>query len=143
MNEFSYILNHVYTKIKPSKLQGVGLFALRDIPEGVEVFKSWDGKTGRYKITEGQLDTLPKALYSHIKDIFLYAPDFPNDTATYITLTNGCHWIYTTPYYFVNSDINKFNIDKDTLRSVREIKAGEEILSNYGRYERLSKLELI
>ena len=143
MNEFSYILNHVFVKIKPSRVQGVGVFALRDIPEGTEVFKRWEGETGVYSISEQELKLLPKELYTHIKDIFLYAPDFPTDTNTYVTLTNGCHWIYTTPYYFVNSDVNNFNIDKNTLTTVRNIKAGEEILSNYGRYERLPKQELI
>jgi len=143
VNEFSYILNHVFVKLKPSKVQGVGVFALRDIPENVEVFKKWEGETGVYPIPEEQLQQLPKELYSHIKGIFLYAPNFPKDTSTYITLTNNCHWIYTTPYYFVNSNVKDFNIDKDTLKSTRKIKVGEEILSNYRRYERLPQQELI
>jgi hypothetical protein len=143
VNEFRYILNHVFVKLKPSSIQGIGLYAIRDIPENVELFTPWNGPTGRYTIPESKLATLPKELYTHIKDIFLYAPDFPNDTNTYITLTNGCHWIYTTPYYFVNSDLKNYNIDKDSLRSTRRIRAGEEILSNYGRYERLPKSELI
>lgn len=143
MDKFSYILNHVFVKVKPSSVQGVGLYALRDIPEGVEMFKPWDGPTGRYPIPEAKLLTLPTELYRHIKDIFLYGPDFPNSTDTYITLTQGCHWIYTTPYYFVNSDQKNYNVDKDTIKSTRFIKAGEEILSNYGRYERLPKTELI
>lgn len=143
MNEFSYILNHVFVKIKPSKVQGVGVFALRNIPKGTELFKRWEGETGVYSIPEQDLKLLPKEVYSHIKDIFLYGPDFPAYTNTFITLTNGCHWIYTTPYYFVNSDVINFNIDKNTLTSLRNIKVGEEILSNYGRYERLPKQELI
>lgn len=143
MNEYSYILNHVFVKLKPSRVQGIGVFALRDIPEGIEVFKKWEGKTGNYPIAEELLKQLPKELYTHIKDIFLYAPDFPSDTNTYVTLTNNCHWIYTTPYYFVNSDTNNYNVDKDTFKSTRKIKAGEEILSNYRRYERLPKQELI
>lgn len=143
MDEFSYIFNHVLVKVKQSRIHGVGLFAIKDIPVGTEMFKPWDGPTGRYIISENKLLTLPSELYRHIKDIFLYGPNFPQDTSTYITLTNSCHWIYTTPYYFVNSDIKNFNIDKDTLKSIRDIKSGEEILSNYGRYERLSKKELI
>lgn len=142
MNAFSYILNHVFVKLKPSKLQGVGVFAVRDIPKGTYIFERWAGKTGSYSIPERQLRDLPKELYCHIKDIFLYSPDFPSNTDTYIELTNGCHWVYTTPYYFVNSDIERFNIDKETQRVTRDIKKGEEILSNYGRYERFSR-ELI
>ena len=143
MDAISYIKNHVFVKLKPSKLQGVGVFALRDIPKDTYIFQEWLGETNRYPIQESELEQLPKELYLHIKDIFLYSPDFPKDTNTYITLTNGCHWVYTTPYYFVNSGGDKSNIDKDTLKTTRDIKRGEEILSNYGRYERLQKEDLI
>ena len=143
MDVFDYILNHIFVKLKPSKIQGVGVFALRDIPKDTYLFDIWEGDSGYYPIEESKLQTLPKELYSHIKDIFLYSPDFPNDTNTYIQLTKGCHWIYTTPYYFVNSDIKNYNIDKDTFKTIRDIKEGEEILSNYGRYERLDKKDLI
>ena len=143
MNAFNYILNYVFVKLKPSKIQGVGVFALRDIPKNTYLFQSWNDDSDYYTIEESKLQTLPKELYSHIKDIFLYSPEFPKDTNTYIQLTKGCHWIYTTPYYFVNSDIKNYNIDKDTFKTTRDIKVGEEILSNYGRYERLDKKDLI
>jgi len=129
VNAFNYILNYVFVKLKPSKIQGVGVFALRDIPKNTYLFQSWNDDSGYYSIEESKLQTLPKELYSHIKDIFLYSPEFPKDTNTYIQLTKGCHWIYTTPYYFVNSDIKNYNIDKDTFKTTRDIKVGEEILS--------------
>ncbi len=143
MTPFEYISTKVFVKIKPSKIQGVGVFAIKDIPEGIHLFELWNGDTETYPISEEDLQSLPKELYTHIKDIFLYGPEFPSDTNTYVKLTHGCHWIYTTPYYFVNSDLNNFNIDKNTLQSNRIIRKGEEILSNYGRYERFSKKDLI
>ena len=143
MDVYSYILKNIFVKLKPSKIDGVGVFAIRNIPKDTFLFETWKGDSGYYPIKETELQKLPKDLYTHIKDIFLYSPEFPNDTNTYIQLTKGCHWIYTTPYYFVNSNINNFNIDKDTLKTTRNIKQGEEILSNYGRYERLSKKDLI
>lgn len=143
MNAYNYISKNIFVKLKPSKVDGVGVFAIKDIPKNTFLFETWKGDSGYFPIKEKELQKLPKDLYNHIKDIFLYSPDFPNDTNTYIQLTNGCHWIYTTPYYFVNSDINKSNIDKTTFKTTRDIKRGEEILSNYGRYERLQKEELI
>jgi hypothetical protein len=143
MTPFEYISTKVFVKIKPSKIQGVGVFAIKDIPEGIHLFELWTGDTETYPISEEDLQSLPKELYTHIKDIFLYGPEFPSNTNTYVKLTHGCHWIYTTPYYFVNSDLNNFNIDKNTLQSNRIIRKGEEILSNYGRYERFSKKDLI
>ena len=143
MNAYDYIKHHVFVKVKPSKIEGVGVFAIRDIPKDTYLFERWKGDTDYFPISESKLQTLPKELYLHIKDIFLYSPNFPKNTNTYIQLTNGCHWIYTTPYYFVNSSINNSNIDKDTFKTTRDIKQGEEILSNYGRYERLQKEDLI
>ena len=143
MSPYSYIKEKVLVKLRPSKISGVGVFAIQDIPTSTLLFEPWEGDTGFYPIPENQLNKLPRELYLHIKDVFLYSPDFPNDTSTNVYLTKGCHWIYTTPYYFVNSGFEKANIDKDTLKSTRFIRAGEEILSNYGRYERFPKKMLL
>jgi hypothetical protein len=143
MNAFEYISTKVFVKLKPSRIQGVGVFAVKDIPKDTNPFEVWSGDTGIYSISESELRSLPEELYNHIKDIFLYGPDFPTDTQTYVKLINGCHWIYTTPYYFVNSGFDKSNIDKDTLLTNRIIYKGEELLSNYGRYERFNKKEFL
>ena len=39
--------------------------------------------------------------------------------------------------------LEKYNIDKDTKLTNRTIFRGEELLSNYGRYERFEKKDLI
>jgi hypothetical protein len=143
MTPFEYISTKIYVKLKPSRIQGVGVFAIKDIPVGVNPFEIWNGKSSTYPITELELRSLPSELYNHIKDVFLYGPEFPSNTDTYITLTNGCHWIYTTPYYFINSGFDNANINKDTLLTTRIIYKGEELLSNYGRYERFDKKNLL
>ena len=143
MTPFEYISTKVFIKLKPSRIQGIGVFAIKDIPSDTDPFGMWEGITGMYPISEDELKSLPKELYDHIKDIFLYGPEFPKDTRTFVKLTNGCHWVYTHPYYFVNSGFNKANIDKDTLLTKRFIHSGEEILSNYGRYERFDKKQLL
>lgn len=143
MTPFEYISTKIFVKIKPSRIQGIGVFALKDIPSRTNPFEIWNGETGIYPISESELLLLPQELYTHIKDIFLYGPEFPTDTHTYVKLTQGCHWIYTTPYYFINSGFDKSNIDKDTLLTNRIIYKGEELLSNYGRYERFDKKDLL
>ena len=64
--------------------------------------------------------------------------NFPNDTNLYVRLINGFHWIYTNPYLFINSGLKekKTNLDKDTGKSTRLIRCGEELLSNYTRNDR-------
>jgi hypothetical protein len=143
MTPFEYISTKIFVKLKPSRIQGVGVFAIRDIPLQINPFEVWSGDTGLYSISEYELLLLPKELYDHIKDIFLYGPKFPSDSSTYVKLIRGCHWIYTTPYYFINSGFDKFNIDKNTLLTNRVIYKGEELLSNYGRFERFNKKDLL
>jgi len=143
LDAIGYIESKVFVKVQPSKISGVGVFAIRDIPAHTPLFEPWQGKTGTYPIPEVRLEKLPSLLYRHIKDVFLYGPDFPKNTDTFVTLINGCHWIYTTPYYFINSGFKAANIDKDTKMSIRNIHAGQEILSNYGRYERFTKKDLL
>lgn len=143
MTPFEYISTCVYTKLKPSKISGVGVFAIKDIPPDINPFQVWNGKTGLYPITESELQILPSELYKHIKDVFLYSPNFPHDSQTYVNLVNNFHWIHQNPYYFVNSGFEKSNIDKDTLLTTRSIFTGEELLSNYGRYEKFEKKKLL
>ena len=143
MDAFSYVKEKVSVSLKPSRISGIGLFALRNIDKDEKLFEPWLGETGLYSIPESLLLTLPKPLYSHIKDIFLYGPNFPEDDSTYVKLVRGCHWVYTTPYYFINSGGNKANVDKITKRTIRPIKVGEELLSNYVRYDRYSPKDLI
>lgn len=145
MDAYSYIKNHLFVKLRPSRISGVGVFSIRDIPIDTVLFKKWDGDTGFYPLSQSQLNLLDIEIQSHIKDIFIYSTDFPNDTNIYIKLTNGCHWIYANPYYLVNSGYynGKSNIDKDSMKSLRLIRVGEELLSNYPRYEKMELQTII
>ena len=138
MNTFDYIKNHVFIKLKPSRIAGVGVFALRDIPNDTYIFTEWVGKTGVYPISQDEINSLDQDLQTHIHDLFQYSNNFPNDTNLYVRLINGFHWIYTNPYLFINSGLKekKTNLDKDTGKSTRLIRCGEELLSNYTRNDR-------
>mgnify|MGYP001321964481 FL=1 len=136
MSPFEYIQQKVFTKLKPSSYNGIGVFALRDIPKDTFLFETWQGTSGTFEITEEELNTLPIQLKEHIKDIFLFHPDFPNNTNTPVELRKNCHWIYTTPYYFVNSGFtDSYNLDKSSLRTIRGIREGEEILMDIMQME--------
>jgi hypothetical protein len=145
MNAFNYIKNHIFVKLKPSSIAGIGVFSLKDIPADTFLFKEWEGETGFYPISQTQLNELDFEIRNHIKDIFIYSINFPKDTNIYIKLTNGCHWIYPNPYYFINSGYyqNKSNVDKDTMKSLRFIKSGEELFSNYPRCEKMEAPNII
>lgn len=142
MNAKGYIHKNVLVKLQPSRISGVGVFAIQNIPKGTKLFLPWEGKTGHYKLTEKEMLEFPKEVYKHIKDLFLYPADFPANTNTYVYLTYGCHWIYTTPQYFINSDIPNSNFDNDTATTTKDISVGQELVGNYKCYERAKKLPI-
>ena len=137
MSPYQYVLQKVFIILKPSSYDGIGVFAIKNIPADTSIFDPWEGETGIYELTEKEINSLPKKLIKHIRDIFLYHPEFPKKRGTFIELRKGCHWIHTNPYYFVNSSIGEeHNYDKDSHLTVKLIQEGEEILSNYERFEK-------
>ena len=63
----------------------------------------------------------------------------------FVILNKDCHWIYKTPFHWVNSCgyNGEPNINKETLRTTRFIKKGEELLLNYGKYGKFKKTNII
>ena len=143
MTAYQYIQNHVYTKLQPSNIQGIGVFAIRDIEPDTELFVDWVRWSGFYVIKHDEFLQLPKSIQTHIDDIFSPHPEFPKVQDRVVQLKWGCHWVYTTPYYFVNSGFENANIDKETMKSTRFIYKGEEILSDYSKKDRMPKKPLI
>ena len=92
MDAYSYIRNHVFVKLKPSRIAGVGVFAIKEIPTDTVIFEVWEGETGIYPISQSEMNMLSDELQLHIRDLFQYSTDFPDDTNLYVKLINGFHW---------------------------------------------------
>ena len=89
MDPYDYIKDCVFVKLKPSKISGIGVFAIKDIPKDTILFQTWEGETGFYPISQNQLNELDDEVRRHIQDLFIYSSDFPKDTNIYVKLTNG------------------------------------------------------
>ena len=63
-------LNNTYCSFGQSKVHGVGVFAIRDIPKGIDPFPAII-KEQTFGITEKELESLPKEVSKKIKDIFV------------------------------------------------------------------------
>ena len=67
-------LKSTYCRLKPSKISGVGVFAVRDIPQNTKVFKGMvDQKWYRFKMSE--LKGLNKEVLKMIDDFFVIEKD--------------------------------------------------------------------
>lgn len=145
MTAYEYLQKYVVSILKPSPLGGIGYFAVRDIQKGELIFNPWYGESGVYSITHEELFTLPEELQKSIYETFdnkLYYTDKEgNHIETekeygkiFFLLEKGYHWLYIFPAMFINSGLDKANVDTWVYEAValRDIRKGEELLANYG-----------
>jgi len=144
MTAFEYIRDYVNTRLEPSILHGVGVFALRDIQENEELFKPWEGEVGEFTLSDQELDLLDPNVKLHLLQMYGYKT-IDDSFTMFVILNPGCHWIFKTPLHWVNScgwDETP-NIDREALRATTFIAKGEEILTKYGKYDKFKRTKTI
>jgi hypothetical protein len=123
MSPYDYLKNCVMTRIRPSEVHGVGVFAIRDIKEGETVFEFWRGRTGVYEITKDQFATLS----AEIQDFLRAMRGYPYN----VRLVNGCVFGFTNHY--INTQFEKGTVDCFTHKALADIPFNSELFSNYGK----------
>lgn len=126
--------NRIYCRIKPSKTHGVGVFAIRPIPIGTDIFstglpaknsKQWLSIPTKHifensKIHEGVLEMIHDFMTVHND-----AVDFPAFSLNELNIS----------FYLNHSDTpNVVTRDGEIFVAARDIESGEELLSNYQTY---------
>lgn len=124
----NHLINNIKTKIGVSKIDGVGVFAIKDIQKGEDVFPIWEYDTGIYLIPNDRLNEIPKEV---LKLLDMY---FINEDCGYkvIRLFKGFNFLFHG-FSYCNSAYNtkyNINITNDGI-ALMDIKAGEEILEWY------------
>jgi hypothetical protein len=144
MSVYEYLKNHVNIKLAPSKLHGVGVFAIRDIEENEPIFANWQGESGIHFITEEELNLLEEEVRLHLHQMFFFEKTDENWLFK-IILNRDCHWIYKTPHHWVNSCAHNEepNVNLNSLKAIRKIKRGEELLTKYGKYDKFKRTKTI
>jgi len=127
---------NVKTELKASDLDGIGVFAIRDIAEGEELFPVWEGVTGAYVLTKEDLSKLPIEVYNMIDKYFIT----PDSDFTIIRLFNGLNFLNHSFCYCNSAWPNQENqnISNNGI-ALKDIKAGEEILEWYTENINLAK----
>lgn len=127
IDKLNQISKTVYCQLKPSKLHGVGVFAIRDIPKMTEPFHDallWHKKSYR-KVSKTELKQLPSHLVKLIK---IYAVGDKNH-----------YWVSTDSWnkYGIDDFLNhstKPNIGcvgEYKFIALRDINEGEELTIDY------------
>ena len=152
MNNEEYLLdwysNHIWSRPKPSKVcDGVGSFAIRDIPKGTSVYEL-ASKTVSTWIPWSKVSTLPDGVVGCIYDIQPQMGTITNSTGFGWEHAYGPLWVYTTKglnwqtnWFFQNHsdnpNVNTFPTDNPRIFKFiadRDIKEGEELFENYDDY---------
>jgi len=115
----------VYTRLKPSRVHGVGVFAIIDIPEGTYMFEPDDDDL--VSVSADETKGLPAALRKLYED--------------FCVLNDGAYECPSslnrlTPAWFLNTS-KEPNVAADLsleFYALRDIKAGEELIADYDAY---------
>lgn len=107
----------VKIKLAPSSIEGVGVFAMRDIPKGIKLYAAMFPQA--YKIPFGSM----KKLFPEVREYILGRwPQIVNGSAFMWPDTNFVA-------YCNHSDDPNYDAKTDT--TLKDIKGGEEITENY------------
>ena len=128
--------NNVYCRIKPDSFGGVGVFAIKDIPEGVNPFKLSNGECLHYKtidVPEEVVNSLPTGVKKMVKDF--YEKDNNSYGIPYEGINVNDITFYINESKYPNLDIiSSKNCDMLIFKTNKVIKKGQQLFINYDNY---------
>lgn len=119
---------NTWVMLKPSPIEGIGVFAIRDIPQGCrDMFGKPDAADEWITVSKNEVEALPPHARFLVGNYCLY------DEANYFIPANGFKKMDVSLFLNHADQPNIISIDDgDYFEAIREIKAGEELFINYG-----------
>jgi len=124
-------LKNTYCRLQPSTVEGVGVFAVRDIPKNINPFEIMLKDSQWYKFDTSELKKLDKEIFKMIDDFCVIEKDktvyIPEHALNSMDIS-----------FFVNNSEtpNLKTIDEGfTFITLRKIKKGEELFVAYETYD--------
>lgn len=132
-------LENTYCRLKPSATHGVGVFAIRLIPKGQELFIGIINPTVTYKFEAFELSHLDKAVKKMVEDFFT-----ADESGKIINIPIGGVNGMDISYFLNHSDRpNVKTIDGgSTFVALKTIKKGRELKVNYNTFDCQTKISL-
>lgn len=123
-------LKNTYCRLKPSKIEGVGIFAIRDIPKNKNPFLGAKKQIWR-KFHISEFKNLDKNILPLIDSFFVIHKN------GYVEISDSCLNGMDISYY-LNDSKNpnvKTTDDGENFITLRKIKKGEELTVAYATYD--------
>jgi hypothetical protein len=121
------VLRDCYCRLRPSKISGIGVFAIRDIPKGRNPFRMIPkyGDIGYVRITEDELAALPPKLSELIRELFI-----PTDVKMHIP-NYGLNVIHLNGYLNHSTTPNMRTRNGYDFITLMKISVGQELTVDY------------
>ena len=127
-------LQSTYCQIRPSKIDGVGVFAVREIPEKTKLFTGYVPQpSARFKLWE--LKKLPAAVLKLLAGFLV----LENDGT--IEIPQGGFEGLDMSFYLNHSKTPNVKITSggEAFITLRKIKKGEELTIDYQKFDNITK----
>ncbi|MDP2741835.1 MAG: SET domain-containing protein [bacterium] len=123
-------LKNIYCRLKPSKIEGIGVFAIKDIPKNIDPFRGVK-KQKWQKFTMSELKKLDKETLKMIDDFFVIR----KKGIVYIS-ESGLNSMDIS-YFLNNSEKPNLKTINDGVSfiTLRKVKKGEELVFSYAVYD--------
>ena len=135
----AHLRNSTFVELRPSSVHGVGVFAARDIPGGVDPFATNGPPSGSIvDLSPDELASLPEQVQSLVRKFIVPHREVAAGGLAYGVPQAGLNALDSS--YYLNSNIHAPNVEfgeehdergLTTVVSMRDIRAGEELLLPY------------
>lgn len=126
MKKFKPPHYNVYTRLKPSKIHGVGVFAIRDIPADAPVFNPEEPVEEEFIVSKKEVEKLDPEIQKLYQDFCVDQGDCFNGPDNFD--------LVAVAWYVNHSKNPNVKYEDDNFVSLRKIKKGEEITADYSTY---------
>jgi SET domain-containing protein len=120
--------DHTYVMLRPSPIEGIGVFAIRDIPKGCrDLFSKPDMNDSWITLSKQEVENLPEHAQTLIINYCLF------DEENYFVPDYGFKKIDVCLFLNHSDTPNVKSInDGEYFETLRSIKTGEELVIDYG-----------
>lgn len=120
---------NTWVMLRPSPVEGIGVFAIRDIPKGCrDMFGKPDAAEDWMTISKKEIRALPAHARFIVGNYCLY------DEQNYYIPAHGFKKMDVSLFLNHADEPNIVSVsDGDYFEAIRDIKAGEELLVDYGQ----------
>ena len=139
-NKESFLKNlkdQTFCRLYPSKTEGVGVFAIRDIPSGVNPFPCYPHREEKFvNLSEEEFSTLPLSVQNYIRDFFIKdEKGYPVNFSGLNDLNISFYINHSTSPNIQIKDFSENPSDLlNTFLTNKDILEGEELTCDYNTF---------